>query len=255
MNKLSNTITSTFNRLPTLAITALMALALMAQGCILVVDDGSITVTNDTGADLVELYIVDSSAASWGSGIGLPGGFLAPGESIEMEADGGLWDVRAVDNFGIEYEDRSIIVIDGLNSNVSIDPTDEVITIVDPLPEPTTGTLVIANDIDWGDVETILEGLFIASSNDSAWGDNWIEGAPILFGGFATIEDMAAGTYDLQALDQNGDSYVVMGFDVIAGATTEVTLTTADFEETVAVGLLLLNPGVKLQLVRRTAAG
>jgi hypothetical protein len=86
----------------------LVAGILFAPACVLVVDDeNTLVIDNDSDFFLERIYIAEDGDETWGSNLAPTGG-LGPDESIEVELGCGEYDLRVVDEEGLQCLVRDI---------------------------------------------------------------------------------------------------------------------------------------------------
>jgi hypothetical protein len=102
-------------------IAPLFLLAIFAQGCIIVDDDGgnAITVYNDSDYIIEDLYITEVDTFDWGPDL-LGSAGLFPDESISIDVFCDVYDVKLVDEFGVECEIYDIDVCFGEEAAFSV---------------------------------------------------------------------------------------------------------------------------------------
>lgn len=94
---------------------------MFAQGCVIVSDDdNTITVYNESSYDLYALYITPQDVFDWGPNM-LSGDVLYPGEYITIEVGCDIYDVKVVDDTGVECELSGIDVCFGEDDSWVID--------------------------------------------------------------------------------------------------------------------------------------
>lgn len=99
----------------------LFLLAMFAQGCIIVDDDGGnyITVYNDSDYIIEDLYITEVNTFDWGSDVVGSAG-LFPGESISVEVYCDVYDLQIVDEDGVVCEIYDVDVCFGEEASLFI---------------------------------------------------------------------------------------------------------------------------------------
>lgn len=84
----------------TFPVLALVLALALSSGCIIVTDDASLTVANDSSFVITELYVTPVGDDPRFSADLLGSGFLRPGESIVIDVECGFYDVEVVDELG-----------------------------------------------------------------------------------------------------------------------------------------------------------
>jgi hypothetical protein len=102
-------------------IASLFLLSVFAQGCVVVSDDGeTITVANDSDYVIEDLYITEQDTFDWGRDL-LGGDALFPGESITIGVSCDVYDIKVVDDTGVECELYGVDVCFGEDDGWSVD--------------------------------------------------------------------------------------------------------------------------------------
>lgn len=78
-------------------------LSLAATGCIIVTDDATLTIVNDSDYVIEEVYLTDVGSRSWGRNL-LGGDVLFPGESFTLGVACDYYDALVVDEDGVQCE-------------------------------------------------------------------------------------------------------------------------------------------------------
>jgi hypothetical protein len=84
-------------------ISSLFLLSVLAQGCVVVSDDESITIYNDSSYVIEDLYVTERDTFDWGQDL-LGSDALFPGESISIEVGCDVYDIKVVDETGVPCE-------------------------------------------------------------------------------------------------------------------------------------------------------
>jgi hypothetical protein len=102
-------------------IAPLFLLAMLAQGCIIVDDDdNTITVWNDSDYVIEDLYITEVGTFDWGPNV-LGGAPLFPGDSITVDVGCDTYDIKVIDETGVECELYDVDVCFGEDDGWVID--------------------------------------------------------------------------------------------------------------------------------------
>ena len=101
-------------------IAPLFLLSVFAQGCVVVSDDESITLYNESSYVIEDVYITERDTFDWGPNI-LGGDVLFPGESISVSVSCDLYDVKVIDETGVECVLEGIDVCFGEDDGWVID--------------------------------------------------------------------------------------------------------------------------------------
>jgi hypothetical protein len=149
----------------------------------------ALEITNDSGADVWSVYLSPSKADQWGQDW-LEDHVIRDGETYVIAGiPDGTYDVKAEDEndevievaWGADIEGQMVWTIKGLASLEVINGSDD--TIAD---------------------------LHISPSDSTAWGEDWLGTDTIGAGASTVIGDIPRGTYDIQAVDPDGDSIEVL---------------------------------------------
>lgn len=101
-------------------IASLFLLSVLAQGCVVVSDDESITIYNDSSYVIEDLYITERDTFDWGPDL-LGGDALFPNESISIEVGCDVYDIKVVDETGVECELYDVDVCFGEDDAWAVD--------------------------------------------------------------------------------------------------------------------------------------
>ena len=100
----------------------LFALTLGLTGCIVIEDSNSssnrevvtasssnsIRIVNNSNWDVMEIYVSPADENAWGSDL-LDIELLEPGDSVTVEVDFGVWDIRCVDDAEMAHEYYDVV--------------------------------------------------------------------------------------------------------------------------------------------------
>jgi hypothetical protein len=102
-------------------IAPLFLLAMFAQGCIIVDDDdNTLTVYNESSYVIDFLYITEVDTFDWGPNV-LGGSALFPGDSITVDVGCDTYDIKVVDETGVECELYNVDVCFGEDDGWVVD--------------------------------------------------------------------------------------------------------------------------------------
>jgi len=159
----------------------------------------SLEITNNSGTDVVYVYLSPSQADRWGEDW-LQGHVIHHGETYTIaEIPAGTYDVKAEDEnqevietwWNVEFDGKMMWTILGVAS------------------------LEVINDSP----DTITD-LYISPTEDETWGETWLSADVIDPGETYVVGSIPRGTYDIKATDAAGDS-IEMIFNVsVAGQKT-----------------------------------
>lgn len=167
-----------------------------------------VTVTNGLGNYDVLHFLIDPSDEPWGEDR-LGEEILEPGESITVEVEPGTWDMQIIDEDGDTYTLWQVdIGADGYVWNVTLEDIDsdwgddEVMEprIIEAGEGETWVSLV--NDLQGYDVFYV----YVSPADSDDWGEDML-GSEILYQDDELIVWVDPGTYDIQMVDEDGDSY------------------------------------------------
>ena len=95
---------------------------MFAQGCVVVSDDdNTITVYNESSYDIYALYITPEDVFDWGPNVLGSQPLLAGGDSITVEVSCDVYDIKVVDDTGVECELYGVDVCFGEDDGWVID--------------------------------------------------------------------------------------------------------------------------------------
>jgi hypothetical protein len=100
-------------------IASLFLLSVFAQGCVVVSDDESITVYNDSDYVIEDLYVTERDTFDWGPDL-LGSDALFPNESITVSVGCDVYDIKVVDETGVECELYDVDVCFGEDDGWSV---------------------------------------------------------------------------------------------------------------------------------------
>jgi len=167
-----------------------------------------VTITNGLEAyDIFYIYI-DPSDEPWGEDR-LGAEILAPGESFTVEIEEGTWDMQVVDVDGDTYTLWQVEVgADGYEWNVTLDDIDadwgEGDVLEPKIVETGEGEtwVSIVNDLQGYDIYYV----YVSPMEADDWGDDRL-GSDILMQDDELIVWVDPGVYDIQLVDEDGDTY------------------------------------------------
>ncbi len=142
-------------------------------------------IVNDSGTDIWYLFVSPSDAEDWGDDR-LGGDTIPAGSSYTLTGiDDGVYDVQARD-----ADDNPIQTIWGL----------EIVGSVTQVIEEQALMLEVYNG-----GERVIAHLFVSSVESETWGDDVLEGGTIGPDETFTLEGLAAGAYDMQVENEDGE--------------------------------------------------
>lgn len=189
-----------------------------------------VTITNGLESWDIYFILIDPSDDMWGEDR-LGADILAPGESFTVEIEEGTWDMMVEDEDGDTYTLWQVeIGSEGYEWNVTLDDMDSGWG-EDELIEPQiietgegSSSITITNDLQGWDIYWV----YVDPSDAASWSDD-LMGSDILFQGDQLIVSVDPGTYDIQAEDEDGDTYTLWEVEVdAAGFEWSVTLDDMD---------------------------
>ncbi len=206
-----------------------LAIALFAA-CGEQAEEGDTTPVEDTQAALVKVTItngleaydiynimIDPSDEPWGEDL-LGEEILAPGESFTAEIEPGTWDIQIVDVDGDTYTLWQVdIGADGYEWNVTLDDIDSDwgdSEVMEPRiieAGEGTGWVSIVNDLQGYDIYYV----YVSPMDSDDWGGDML-GSEILYQNDELIVWVDPGTYDIQIVDEDGDTYTKWEVEVDA---------------------------------------
>lgn len=102
-------------------IAPLFLLVMFAQGCVIVDDDdNTLTVYNESSYVIDFLYITEVDTFDWGPNV-LGGSALFPGESVTVSVGCDTYDIKVVDETGVECELYNVDVCFGEDDGWVVD--------------------------------------------------------------------------------------------------------------------------------------
>jgi hypothetical protein len=167
-------------------------------------------VTISNGLEAYDIYyiMIDPSDEPWGEDR-LGEDILAPGESITIEVEPGTWDMQVIDVDGDTYTLWQVEVgAEGYEWNVTLDDIDSDWgdgEIMEPRiieAGEGAGWVSIVNDLQGYDVFYV----YVSPVDSDDWGEDWL-GAEILYQDDELIVWIEPGVYDIQLVDEDGDTY------------------------------------------------
>ena len=173
----------------------------------------SVTVVNNTGYPVSEVYISQTASEFWGNNL-LRNRNIASGASSSFKLPYALdvvnrYDIRLVDTDGDTYTRMNILVSAGVSIVFTFDDFyfDNVSTFDGP-------PVSIMNDTGY----TVLE-VYISPADSDSWGQDRLAGGQILPSGESVTLNLPLAietmdTYDIRLVDSDGDSYVMWDFPV-----------------------------------------
>ncbi len=195
-----------------LLVVLVAALGLFAAGCgsdggSSRSNPGSVAVTNGSIYSITELYITLSSDPSWGSNR-ITTSITSGSTRTISGLSPGTYDLWAVFSNGEDYEQYGFTVTSGGTTPITATSASGI----------NTGSVAVTN----GSSTYAITELYISPSSSSTWGSNQISSS-IAVGSTRTITGIPVGTYDLQAVFSNAQTYTLTGFSVTANQTFAVT--------------------------------
>ena len=197
--------------------------------------DGSapVTIVNGLGSWDIYFVYVDPSSAPWGDDR-LGSDILLPGDEITVWVDPGTYDMQVEDEDGDTYTKWEIEVGNsGYEWEVTLadlDATGSGEVGLMPVPEAYTvgqgsAPVTFTNDLGGWDIY----GVRIDPSSEPEWGEERLGAEYMLTGGQSVTVMVDPGTYDMQVIDEDEDTYtkweVTVGED---GYDWSVTLSDLD---------------------------
>lgn len=211
------------------------AAALATSACIVAVSSGSIRVVNaidvdGVAVDIVDLWVGPAGATGFGTQITWEVPIAPGGEASIVALDAGSYAVLAVDSYGYEYLRDGIVVQAGVTTVITLTAADVAMA-----GAPATGELRVVNGIVWSDGYSDLVELHVDPADAAGFGGDVLGGATVPPEGIASVDGLAAGSYDVLGVDQDGLYFALYGVAVAGGQITQVTLTADDLEDQVAL--------------------
>jgi hypothetical protein len=156
----------------------------------------SLTVTNNSGRTLCEVYVSPDGATEWGEDR-LGAEALDPGESQTITVADGLYQARAEDcNNDLVAEEIELEVSGSTTWEV------ELRTVGDALAAGgEAGTLTVVNNTS----DSVCY-VYVSATDATSWGTDWLGADTILDDGDEQTITVGVGTYDLQAADCDGNA-------------------------------------------------
>jgi len=146
-------------------------------------------ITNDSGMAVWYVYISPADADEWGEDW-LGDNVIGDGETYTIEGiPEGVYDVKAEDE---NHEEIAVVWEADVEGDLTWDITG-------------LSSFEVINDSD-----DAIYYLYIASSDSTTWGDDWLGDDTIEAGGSYVVSDVPRGAYDIKAADEDGDSVEVV---------------------------------------------
>ena len=175
--------------------------------------DGSapVTIVNGLGSWDIYFVYVDPSSAPWGDDR-LGSDILLPGDEITVWVDPGPYDMQVEDEDGDTYTKWEIEVGNsGYEWEVTLadlDATGSGEVGLMPVPEAYTvgqgsAPVTFTNDLGGWDIY----GVRIDPSSEPEWGEERLGAEYMLTGGQSVTVMVDPGTYDMQVIDEDEDTY------------------------------------------------
>jgi hypothetical protein len=166
----------------------------------------TITIRNDSGQTIEQVFLSPSSQSSWGPGqLSSP---VPPGTTLTIGGvPAGTWDVKVVFEGGFDATLLAFHTSAGATTPIVVDP-------------PTTGSIKLVNR-----ATTAISEVYVTATSSTSWGEKQ-NSAPIA--SVLTLTLVKPGTYDVLALypdaEGNGRGKVIAQVAVSVGKVTEVGL-------------------------------
>jgi len=193
-----------------------------------------VTIVNGLGSwDIYFVYVDPSSSDTWGDDR-LGSDILLPGDEITVWVNPGTYDMQVEDEDGDTYTKWEVAVgANGYEWEVTLadlDATSSGEVGLMPVPEDYTvgqgsAPVTFTNDLGGWDIY----GVRIDPSSEPEWGEERLGAEYLLTGGQSVTVMVDPGTYDMQVIDEDEDTYtkweVVIGEE---GYDWSVTLSDLD---------------------------
>jgi len=193
-----------------------------------------VTIVNGLGSwDIYFVYVDPSSSDTWGDDR-LGSDILLPGDEITVWVNPGTYDMQVEDEDGDTYTKWEVAVgANGYEWEVTLadlDATGSGEVGLMPVPEDYTvgqgsAPVTFTNDLGGWDIY----GVRIDPSSEPEWGEERLGAEYLLTGGQSVTVMVDPGTYDMQVIDEDEDTYtkweVVIGEE---GYDWSVTLSDLD---------------------------
>jgi|GEM_PF-336703 len=178
-----------------------------------------VTIVNGLGSWDIYFVYVDPSSAPWGDDR-LGSDILLPGDEITVWVNPGTYDIQVEDEDGDTYTKWEVAVgADGYEWEVTLadlDATGSGEVGLMPVPEDYTvgqgsAPVTFTNDLGGWDIY----GVRIDPSSEPEWGEERLGAEYLLTGGQSVTVMVDPGTYDMQVIDEDEDTYTK--WEVVVG--------------------------------------